>query len=139
MQNTRESASLSQIYGLGVAGLSVIIAAVTSGIRLKPYLDAGVERTPMTFAAYPALIAVAITVPVVFAIRWLTGKQSINIGPVTFSRNLPFITLGCLLYAAIAVLFFPYQAMPPRPEKDAIHTRLMDQDTSEKGLTWQSM
>lgn len=130
---------MSQIYGLGIAGLSVIIAAVTSGIRLKPYLDAGVERTPMTFAAYPAFIAMAITVPVVFAIRWLTGKKSLNIGPVTFSGNLPFIALGCLLYAAIAVLFFPYQAMPPRPAKDAVHTQMMDKNTSEKGPTWQSM
>lgn len=129
---------MNQIYGLGIAGLSVIIAAVTSGIRLKPYLDAGVERTPMTFAAYPALIAIAITVPVVFAIRWLTRKKSIAIGPVTFSGNLPFITLGCLLYAAIAVLFFPYQAAPPPPAKDAIHTRLTDKDTSEKGLTWKN-
>lgn len=130
---------MSQIYGLGIAGLSVIIAAVTSGIRLKPYLDAGVERTPMTFAAYPALIAVAMTVPVVFVVRWLTGKKNIDIGPVTFSGNLPFIALGCLLYTAVAVLFFPYQAMPPRPAKDAIHTQRTDQDMSEKGLIWKSM
>lgn len=129
---------MNQIYGLGLAGLSVVIAAITSGIRLKPYLDAGVERTPMTFAAYPALIAVAITVPVVFAVRWLTGKKSIVIGPVTFSGNLPFITLGCLLYAFIAVLFFPYQAVLPPPAKDAVHTRLTDTDMTEKGLIWKS-
>jgi hypothetical protein len=111
---------MDQFYGLGIAGLSVLIAAITSGFRLKPYLDAGVERTPMTFAAYPAGIAIAIAVPVILLIRWWTGKKQIQLGPVTFAGNLPFIALGCLLYVVIAVLFFPYQPpAPPQPTEPA--------------------
>jgi hypothetical protein len=113
---------MDQIYGLGLTGLAVLIAAITSGLRLKPYLDAGIERTPMTFAIYPAGIAIAIAVPVVFLIRWWTGKKAVSVGPVTFTGNLPFITLGCLLYALIAVLFFPYQApIPPVPQEAVQH------------------
>jgi len=114
---------MNQLYGLGIAGLSVLIAAITSGFRLKPYLDAGMERTPMTFAAYPAGIAVAITVPVIFLLRWWTGKKNIDIGPVTFTGNMPFIALGCILYVLVAVFFFPYQAPPPPLPKDAIQAR----------------
>lgn len=121
---------MDQLYGLGLTGLSVLIAAVTSGVRLKPYLDAGVERTPMTFAIYPAGIAVAIAVPVVLLLRWWTGKKAITIGPVTFTGNLPFITLGCLLYAFVAVLFFPYQApTPPIPQEPLHHTAFFPNQT----------
>jgi hypothetical protein len=112
---------MDQLYGLCLTGLSVLLAAVTSGFRLKPYLDAGIERTPMTFAIYPAGIAVAITVPVVLLLRWWTGKKAITIGPVTFTENLPFITLGCVLYAVVAVLFFPYQAPPPPIPQGSLH------------------
>lgn len=115
---------MNQLYGLGITGLSVLFAALTSGFRLKPYLDAGIERTPMTFAVYPAAIAAAITIPVVWLIRLWTGKKSIDVGPVTFPGNLPFITLGCVLYILIAILFFPYEP-PPRPlPKGAVQTRL---------------
>jgi len=117
---------MNQLYGLGITGLCVLIAALTSGFRLKPYLDAGVERTPMTYAAYPAAIAVAIAVPVVFFIRWWTGKKDIDVGPVTFTGNMPFIALGCLLYVLIAVLFFPYQEPPPPPPKGALQARVCD-------------
>lgn len=108
---------MNQLYGMGIAGLSVMLAAIVSGFRLKPYIDAGVARTPMTFAAYPAAIAIAIAVPVVFFVRWWTGKKTIDIGPVSFTGNLPIITLGCLLYVFIAVSFFPYQEPPPPPEE----------------------
>ena len=122
---------MNQLYGFGIAGLSVMIAALTSGFRLKPYLDAGVERTPMTFAAYPAAIAIAITVPVIFLIRWWTGKKNIDIGPVTFIGNMPFIALGCVLYVLIAVFFFPYQAPPSPLPKGAVQAW----NTSEPPLT----
>lgn len=113
---------MDQLYGLIVTGLSVLLAAVTSGFRLKPYLDAGIERTPMTFAIYPAATALAIAVPIVLLIRWWTGKSAISFGPVTFTRNLPFITLGCLLYVIIAVFFFPYQEpLPSTPPKSVHH------------------
>jgi len=108
---------MNQIYGMGITGLSVLVAAIVSGLRLKPYLDAGMERTPMTFAAYPAAIAAAIAVPIVLLIRWWTGKKTIDIGPISFTGNLPFIVLGCLLYVLIAVSFFPFQTQPSPPEK----------------------
>jgi hypothetical protein len=115
--------TMNELYGLGVTTLSIVLAALTSGFRLKPYLDAGVERTPMTFATYPALIAVAIAVVVVWLIRWWTGKKRIDIGPVTFTGNFPFIALGCFLYAIIAVAFFPYEP-PPKPlPKGAVQTQ----------------
>jgi hypothetical protein len=110
---------MNQIYGMGITGLSVMFAAIVSGFRLKPYLDAGMERTPMTFAAYPAGIAAAIVIPTVLLIRWWTGKKTVDIGPVSFTGNLPFIALGCLLYVVIAVSFFPFQGPPLAPEKSS--------------------
>ena len=103
---------MNQFLGLGITAVSVLLAAITSGIRLKPYMDAGVEQTPLTFATYPALIAAAITIPVVFFLRWWQGKKHIDIGPITFVDNSLFITLGCLLYIAVAVTFFPYEPPP---------------------------
>jgi len=104
---------MNHLLGLGVTGISVMIAAIVSGLRLKPYLDAGVAQTPLTFAFYPALIAAAISVPIVFLLRWWQGKKSIDIGPVTFIDNFSFIALGCLVYVVVAVTFFPYQPPPP--------------------------
>ena len=103
---------MNKLYGLGVTGLSVMIAAIVSGLRLKPYLDAGETYTPPTFAMYPALIAVAITVPLVFMLRWWQGKADLDIGPVTLADRQAFIVLGCLLYIFVAVTFFPYQQLP---------------------------
>jgi hypothetical protein len=102
---------MNQVLGLGITAASVLFAAIVSGLRLKPYMDAGVERTPMTFAVYPAAVALAVTVPVVFFLRWWQGKRHVDIGPVTFVDNSLFIALGCLLYVAVAVSFFPYE--PP--------------------------
>jgi len=100
---------MNQLIGLGITGLSVLLAAITSGMRLKPYVDAGITRTPPTFAIYPAAIALAITVPVVFFLRWKQGSKHIEIGPAKFMDNSLFIALGCLLYILIAVTFFPSQ------------------------------
>lgn len=90
-------------------------AAIVSGLRLKPYMDAGEKYTPPSFALYPALIAVAIAVPVVLLLRWWQGKRSLDIGPVTFVGNMPFIALGCVVYIIVAVTFFPYQP-PSKPQ-----------------------
>jgi len=102
---------MNQIIGLGITGFSVLLAAITSGLRLKPYIDAGIERTPPTFAIYPAAIALAITVPLVFLLRWKQGSKNVVIGPAKFMDNSLFVVIGCLLYILIAVTFFPYQ--PP--------------------------
>ena len=106
---------MNKILGLGVSGLSVVLAAIVSGLRLKPYLDAGETYTPPTFALYPALIAVALTVPAVFILRKWQGKTNVDIGPVTFTDKQPFLVLGCLLYVLVALLFFPYQKPPTLP------------------------
>jgi len=106
---------MNKILGLGVSGLSVVLAAIVSGLRLKPYVDAGETYTPPTFALYPALIAVALTVPAVFILRKWQGKTDVDIGPVTFTNKQPFLVLGCLLYVLVALLFFPYQKPPPLP------------------------
>src|SRR5215510_1845094 len=103
---------MNKLLGFGVTGLSIMIAAIVSGLRLRPYLDAGETYTPPTFAMYPALIAIAITVPVVFGVRWWQGKTDVDIGPVTLADRQPFIVLGCLLYILVAVTFFPYQQPP---------------------------
>jgi hypothetical protein len=115
---------MNKLYGLGVTALSVMIAAIVSGFRLRPYLDAGEQYTPPAFALYPALIALAVTVPVVFLLQWWRGKRELDIGPVTLADRQPFIVLGCLLYILVAVTFFPYQPpakpLPPdAPEKPA--------------------
>jgi hypothetical protein len=112
---TKDDPVMSQLWGFALTGLSILVAAIVSGLRLKPYLDAGVEYTPATFALYPAAIAVTITVPVVFLLRWWTGKKEIAVGPVTLIHNQPFIVLGCLLYILVAVTFFPYQTLSPEP------------------------
>jgi hypothetical protein len=122
---------MNKLYGLGVTGLSIMIAAIVSGLRLRPYLDAGENYTPPTFAMYPALIAVVITVPLVFGLRWWQGKADLDIGPVTLADRQAFIVLGCLLYIFVAVIFFPYQqppkAVPPssptNPEKSPAHSQ----------------
>jgi hypothetical protein len=112
---------MNQILGMGVTALSVMIAAVVSGFRLKPYLDASLERTPLTFAFYPLVIAAALAVPTVFLIRKWQGKRNIDIGRVTFTGNLPFIALGCLLYVLVAMTFFPYQEpQPPMPQSGEV-------------------
>ena len=85
---------MSQVVGLVITGVSVLLAAITSGLRLKPYMDAGIEQTPMTFAVYPAGIALAITVPTVFLSRWWQGKRNVDIGPATFTDNSLFVVLG---------------------------------------------
>lgn len=106
---------MNQLYGVGITGLSVMLAAIVSGFRLKPYIDAGLERTPMTFAFYPAVIAAVIAIPAVLFVQWWTGKKTVDLGPVSFTGNLPFIALGCLLYIFIAIAFFPYQPVSPPP------------------------
>jgi len=105
---------MNKVLGLGVTAVSVMVAALVSGFRLKPYLDAGETYTPPTFALYPALIAIAIAVPIGFLLRWWSGKSEVDIGPVTLTDRQPFVVLWCMLYVIVAVTFFPYQP-PPKP------------------------
>ncbi|MGE0825718.1 MAG: hypothetical protein AB7G75_15210 [Candidatus Binatia bacterium] len=103
---------MNQLLGFLLTVLSILTAAITSGFRLKPYMDAGEKYTPMSFAVYPAAIALAITVPLVLLVRRWQGKKNIDVGPINFPENTAFIVLGCLLYIFIAITFFPYQPSP---------------------------
>ncbi|NOT58165.1 MAG: hypothetical protein HOP18_26475 [Deltaproteobacteria bacterium] len=109
MRSREMQATMNQILGLLMTGVSVLLAAITSGLRLKPYMDAGVEHTPMSFAVYPAAVALVVTVPIVFLLRWWQGKRNVDIGPVTFVDNSLFVVLGCLVYIVVAVTFFPFE------------------------------
>ena len=96
---------MNQFSGLLITALSVLTAAIVSGLRLKPYIDAGAAHTPASFMLYPVLITLAITVPVVFLLRKVQGKKDIDIGPIQFNDRMPFIALGCIVYAVISLAF----------------------------------
>ena len=114
---------MNQLIGLVVTALTVFSAAITTGFRLKPYMDAGVTRTPPTFAMYPAAIALAITIPLVFFLRWKQGSKHVVIGPAKFMDSYLFVALGCLLYILVAVSFFPYQPLAQSPGSPTVpHT-----------------
>ena len=111
---TRVSA-MNQFSGLLITALSVLAAAIVSGLRLKPYIDAGAARTPASFMLYPVLVTLAITVPVVFLLRKIQGKKDIDIGPVRFNDRMSFIALGCIVYSLISLTFFYDRAPVVRP------------------------
>lgn len=106
---------MNHFLGLAVTALSVLLAAIVSGLRLKPYMDAGETYTPPSFALYPALIAAVIAIPAILIVRKWQGKKEIDIGPITLSDRQPFMVFGCLLYVTIAVIFFPYRERPQPP------------------------
>lgn len=125
----------NEIRGMLITAGSILAAAVVSGLRLKPYIDAGVTYTPASFMIYPALLAFAIAAPLVFLLRKLQGEKDVELGPLNFSvspasaspprpvqggimslitkRQLPartpLIAFWCVLYIVIAVTFFPYE------------------------------
>lgn len=105
----------NELLGMLATALSVLVAAVVSGVRLKPYLDAGETYTPASFMLYPALVAIAVAGPLVFFLRKVQGKKDIEIGPLVFKDRTPFMALWCFLYVVIALTFFPYDG--PDPEE----------------------
>jgi hypothetical protein len=105
---------MNEFLGLLVTALSVLAAAIVSGLRLKPYIEAGQTYTPASFMLYPVLVTIAITAPLVLLLRRWQGKADINIGPLAFSDRMPFIALGCLVYVVVSLTCFPYQK-PPEP------------------------
>ena len=118
---------MNQFSGLLITALSVLTAAIVSGLRLKPYIDAGAARTPASFMLYPVLITLAITVPVVFLLRKVQGKKDIDIGPIQFNDRMPFIALGCIVYAVISLAFFndpaPVPSGVPAPQQRQLEPR----------------
>ena len=98
----------NELFGMLVTALSILSAAVVSGLRLKPYIEAGETYTPASFMLYPALTAILVAAPIIFLLRRVQGKKDIEIGSFVFKDRTPFIALWCILYIVIAVTFFPY-------------------------------
>lgn len=98
-----------ELLGMLVTALAILSAAIVSGLRLKPYIDAGVTYTPASFMLYPALTAVLVVIPLIFLLRRAQGTKEIELGPLKFTERTPFMALWCLLYIVIAVTFFPYE------------------------------
>ena len=92
-----------------VTALSILSAAIVSGIRLKPYMDAGETYTPASFMMYPAIIAAVIAIPIIFFLRKRQNSKDITVGTLVFKDRTPFIALWCALYIVIAFTFFPYE------------------------------
>lgn len=109
----------NELLGMLATALSVLVAAVVSGLRLKPYLDAGETYTPAAFMLYPALAAIAVAGPLVFFLRKVQGKKDIEIGPLVFKDRTSFMALWCLLYVVIALTFFPYDGPDPEDRSPA--------------------
>lgn len=107
---------MNQFSGLLVTALSVLAAAIVSGLRLKPYIDAGATYTPASFMLYPVLITIALTVPIVLVLRKVQNKKDLDIGPVTFQDRMPFVAFGCIIYTIIALTFF-YEKDPVIPAR----------------------
>ena len=131
----------NELRGMLITAGSILAAAVVSGLRLKPYIDAEVTYTPASFMIYPALLALAIAAPLVFLLRKIQGDKDVDLGPLTFSdqpasasparparsgiislvtkRKLsartPLVAFWCVLYIVIAVTFFPYEG-PEGPD-----------------------
>ena len=99
----------NELLGLTVTALAILSAAIVSGLRLKPYIDAGTTYTPASFMLYPALAAVLIAIPLVFLLRTVQGTKEIALGPLKFTQRTPFMALWCILYIVVAVTFFPYE------------------------------
>jgi len=131
----------NELRGMLITAGSILAAAIVSGLRLKPYIDAGVTYTPASFAIYPALLAFVIAAPLAFLLRKLQDKEGMDLGPLTSSdqpaspsptqpvrggimslitkqkmpARTPLIAFWCVLYIVIAVTFFPYEG-PTGPD-----------------------
>ncbi len=119
----------NELLGMLVTALSILSAAIVSGIRLKPYMDAGETYTPASFMIYPAVIAAVIAVPIIFFLRKRQNSQTIAVGSLVFKDRAPFIALWCVLYIVIAFTFFPYEPpvkLPPElaPSEEQSHDPL---------------
>lgn len=99
---------MEEFLGFLLALFSTLAAGVVSGLRLKPYIDAGEQFTPHTFALYPALLAFALAFPSVWFL-WRRRPLVVTIGSIKFTEGQFFAVLWSLLYIVIALAFFPYQ------------------------------
>ncbi len=119
-----------ELLGMLVTAIAILSAAIVSGLRLKPYIDAGATYTPASFMLYPALAAVLIVIPLIFLLRTVQGTKEIQLGPLKFTERTPFMALWCILYIVIAVTFFPYEG----PEESDLLPEPSPQEDTESPL-----
>lgn len=100
---------MDEFLGFFLALFSTITAGIISGLRLKPYIEAGEQFTPPSFALYPALLALAVVFPIVFLAFWRRKQVFITVGSIKFTQRQLFAVLWSLVYVTIALTFFPYQ------------------------------
>ncbi|HXG22170.1 MAG TPA: hypothetical protein VNN62_24260, partial [Methylomirabilota bacterium] len=104
---------MEEFLGFFLALFSTLAAGVVSGLRLKPYLDAGVQFTPPSFALYPALLACAFALPTVIATFWRRPQRVVTIGAIPFTKRQLFAVLWSVLYIVLALTYFPYEQTEP--------------------------
>jgi hypothetical protein len=98
---------INRLAGMGIAALSVLLAAVVSAIRLQPYLESGATRTPLTVTTYPAMVALGVAVFVYYGLQSWKGRRALlDIGPVRLSVHHSAVIVGCLAYVAAAFFLF---------------------------------
>ncbi len=98
---------INQLAGMGIAALSVLLAAVVSAVRLRPYLESGATWTPLSVVTYPAIIALGVALLISSGLRARMGRRAVlDIGPVSLSIKHSAVIVGCLAYVVIALLFF---------------------------------
>jgi hypothetical protein len=111
---------MKEVYGFFIALFSTLAAGLVSGLRLRPYIEAGAVYTPPTFMLYPGLTALALTVLSVFFLYTWGGKKVVTIGPASFTHRQFFAALWSLSYIVIAVGIFPYQPPESRPTAESL-------------------
>ena len=98
---------INRLAGMGIAALSVLLAAVVSAIRLQPYLESGETRTPLTVTTYPAIVALGVGLLVFLMLRVRKGRNTpLDIGLVRLSIQHCAIIVGCLAYVGAALFLF---------------------------------
>ena len=114
---------MNELLGFVIALFSTLLAGIVSGLRLRPYLDAGEVYTPPTFALYPALIATGLSLLLVLVVCQWRRKATVRLGPVSFTGKQFFAVLWCLVYVLVALTCFPYQP-PLAPQGPQVRTQV---------------
>jgi hypothetical protein len=98
---------INRLAGMGIAALSIFLAAVVSAVRLRPYLESDATWTPLGVTTYPAMIALGVALLAFSVLRVQKGREAIlDIGSVRLSLYHSTVITGCLAYVAVALLFF---------------------------------
>jgi len=97
-----------QLRGLAITAASVLLAAVVSAVRLRPYLESEATWTPPHVITYPALAALGFAF-VVYAVMRARhrGGEPVDLGPLKLSVRHLAVVAGCLAYVLFVVAIFP--------------------------------